>query len=94
MIQTQYTSKDIKRYICQELKTYKAKFADITKEEREGLSEWVSEGHDPHGNPWRLFGENGHELDYINACRIFDDYLSSVANRSLDDDTKSIYIKF
>ena len=48
------------------------KTVDLTRDERQGLNEWIKDGNSVHDNPWHMADESGRPMDFITALR-FDD---------------------
>jgi hypothetical protein len=67
-----YQAKDIKAFIKHEAAAY-LKTQKMTPPERKDLLEWVKDGNSVHNNPWLLYSEEGHPLDFLDAMRITED---------------------
>ena len=50
--------------------------AAMTEEELSELSDWVSQGHSPYGNPANITNEKGYEVDFVQGSRIISDMIS------------------
>jgi len=70
----------VMRYLKNELKEYKQNIGKISADERKELHEWVADGNSVYSNPYYLYGENGHLMDYIEACRINEDMWKNPQN--------------
>jgi hypothetical protein len=68
-----YTRKDVRDFLQNELRRYKAEIGRLTPEERRELRAWVVDENSAYDNPYHLAGESGHPLDYITATRIVED---------------------
>lgn len=68
-----YKMKDVKDMLRKELREYEAVIGYMTPEERKELREWVAAGNQAICNPYYLYGDDGHPLDYISAARIAED---------------------
>jgi len=62
--------KDVKDMPSKNLREYEAAIGNVTPEERKELREWVAAGNQAICNPYYLYGDDGHLLDYISAARI------------------------
>ncbi|MDL2252777.1 hypothetical protein LJC64_04780 [Ruminococcaceae bacterium OttesenSCG-928-A11] len=47
--------------------------ADVTPDERREVLEWVKSGNSVYCNPWYLYDDGGHSMDYITAMRTVPD---------------------
>ena len=73
MMMSKYTEVDLNDVLYKDLRQYEATVGRLTPNERKELREWVAAGNDVHCNPYLLYGENGHPLDFITAGRIAED---------------------
>lgn len=69
----EFTKKDVRDMLREELRRYKATIGRLEPDERKELREWVAAGNSVHCNPYYLAGEDGAPLDYITAIRIAED---------------------
>lgn len=61
--------KSRKNFLHRQLKEYEIAIGIMTEDERKELHEWVTTGNSVNDNPYCLYGEDGHPMDYINAIR-------------------------
>ena len=73
-------NKDQKDFVRRELKEYKATIGIMTEDEKKELHGWVAAGNSVHENPWYLYEESGHHMDYINALRCTKDLCEEMGN--------------
>lgn len=57
-----------RRFLVDEKKAY-LESIKIKPEEREKVCSWVNKGNSVYNNPWLLYSESGHPLDYVTAMR-------------------------
>lgn len=69
MKKTRTLDKSRKNFLHRQLKEYEAAIGIMTEDERKELHEWVETGNSVHDNPYYLYGEDGHPMDYINSIR-------------------------
>ena len=69
---TQFDLKEQAEYLQREACEY-LRGAQITPEERLETLEWVKSGNSVYSNPWYLYNEGGHPMDYITATRTVPD---------------------
>ena len=69
---TQFDLKEQAEYLRREACEY-LRGAQITPEERLETLEWVKSGNSVYSNPWYLYDESGHSMDYITAMRTVPD---------------------
>jgi hypothetical protein len=63
--------------------------AEITKEERYDLREWVAAGNSVYDNPYSIYDDSGQPMDFINGCR-FEAEMTEEQFRSLDIEPEDI----
>lgn len=69
---TQFDLKQLDEYLRREACEY-LRNAQITPKERLEILEWVKSGNSVYSNPWYLYDEGGHPMDYITAMRTVPD---------------------
>lgn len=69
---TQNDLKQLEEYLRNEANEYLLN-ADVTPDERREVLEWVKSGNSVYSNPWYLYDESGHSMDYITAMRTVPD---------------------
>jgi len=69
MKKTRTLDKSRKDFLHRQLKEYEAEIGIMTEDERKELHEWVATGNSVHDNPYYIYGEDGHPMNYINAIR-------------------------
>ena len=69
---TQNDLKQLEEYLRNEADEYLLD-ADVTPDERREVLEWVKSGNSVYSNPWYLYDESGHSMDYITAMRTVPD---------------------
>ena len=57
--------------------------ANMTKDEKRELAQWVADGNSPFANPWWIVHENNRQFSFLEALRFIDDIASELA---YDDD--------
>ena len=67
-----------------------------TPEERGKLRSWIKSTGTAYGNPWDIYEENGHLMDYISAMRIIGEmqkdpfaFYSPEFSQSVDEDDEN-----
>ena len=48
----------------------------MTEDELSELSDWVSQGYSPYGNPANITNEKGYEVDFVQGIRIISDMIA------------------
>ena len=61
------------KLLRRDMKTYEKTITDITPQEKNDLREWVNGGHSVYENPYFLYTEAGHPMDFVEAERIVND---------------------
>lgn len=72
--------KNQKDFLRRELKEYKGTIGVMTEDEKKELYEWVAAGNSVHDNPYYIYGEDGHPMDYITAIRLNEDLCEEMKN--------------
>ena len=65
---------DEREFLEREYREY-IEAAAMTEEELSELSDWVSQGHSPYGNPANITNEKGYEVDFVQGIRIISDMI-------------------
>ena len=64
----------------EELNEYMKTFDDLTLAEKQDLRAWVADGNSIYDNPFSLYDEDCHPMDYVNAVRfnteMFEGYIN------------------
>jgi len=47
--------------------------ADMTKDEKRELAQWVADGNSPYANPWWICTEHNRQFGFLEALRFIDD---------------------
>jgi hypothetical protein len=68
-----YNKQEMKDLYREQLKAYKAEIGPMTPEERKELNKWVATGNNPYDNPYLLYRDDGHPMDFIDATRTAED---------------------
>ena len=66
---------DEREFLEREYREY-IEAAAMTEEELSELSDWVSQGHSPYGNPANITNEKGYEVDFVQGSRIISDMIA------------------
>jgi len=90
---SKYTKKDLRDMFRDQFRRYKAEIGHLTPDERKELNKWADNGNSPYDNPYLLYGENGHPMDFIDAARTDEDMWRNPGNYTFggafDDDKAS-----
>ena len=54
--------------------------ANMTKDEKKELAQWVSEGNSPYANPWWICSEHNRQFGFLEASRFIDDMIEEMGN--------------
>jgi len=65
---------------CRQLRAYLKSIGSLSYTEKNELKEWVDDGNSVYDNPYDLYDENGHPLDFITARRIFFDIWENLSD--------------
>ena len=71
---------DLRNRMREELQTlrkYEQIFDEMNSEEKHDLREWIVNGNSVNSNPFRIYGENGCLMDFIEASRIAEDMVNN-----------------
>jgi hypothetical protein len=75
------TDKAFIALLREKMNEYMITIGDLSATEKRDLRAWVADGNSVHDNPFSLYDENGHPMDYVNAMRVntemYEDYINS-----------------